>query len=95
MNARKLDLGNDCQCVLGQLATDIVPRQKWAKRAAAAVRRGMRHVLPRYMDAVATLRLRPDKIQAYGFNISSQDGVHVGYAALTKAWRKIIRTRLS
>lgn len=89
VNVRKLDLGSGCDCVLGQLAMDIVPRQKWLD----LIRKGCSR--PSYHDAIGTLRLRYKTITKYGFTADFRSGRsdNVGFPALTKAWRKIISER--
>ena len=92
--------------MLGQLATDIVPRKRWAPLVLKWGREGR----PGYVEARATLRLPTKRAKKLGFvdtsptyrwnaelgrsEIIAGADTAVSYGALTKAWRKIVRARM-
>lgn len=100
IDTSKLHLDDGCRCVLGQLAIDIVPRKTFRE----CIKRGFR---PSFGDAVRTLRLRSGRQRDYGFvethptrdmqnsgwEITYVKGTGISYAALTRAWRKLVRQR--
>lgn len=92
INTRTLDLGDGCSCVLGQLATDIVPRLTWGEK----VRKLGRRALPNYFDSVKKLRMSHKKQTTHGFlsaRFSETDVTYVDSEFLTVAWRKEIKAR--
>ncbi len=84
LDVEKLNLGNGCNCVLGQLATEIVPRKTWLRRWQRS------GVLPYYTAACDQLKLNGNQYATYGFNSDSKVEIH----ELNEAWTAIVRRRL-
>jgi hypothetical protein len=82
----KLELSNACQCVLGQLATDIVPRRRWLQ---VWRRTGDK---PRYFAARDELHLNDRQCKTHGF--TADDDAGVSYMQLDEAWKVLIKRRL-
>lgn len=99
INLRTLDLGDGCHCVLGQLATDIVPKSRWLER----VRKYGKGHLPQFFQVRATLRLSDKRTRTLGFVNThrtfndftlEQHDDGISYPALTQAWKRLINKRL-
>lgn len=88
INTRKLDLAHGCQCVLGQLAVDIVPRRKWL----VVIHELKQCALPQYDDAILHMNLTYEDVGRLGFTLKR--GTIYGFDGLTKAWKKLIEERL-
>lgn len=80
-----LALSDGCNCVLGQLACDLVPR-----RQVRAWRLGRRS-RPYYSDALSALNLTDRQAITHGF----VDGPGYGYGALAWAWKMRIQQEAS
>lgn len=84
IDLEKLNLASDCQCVLGQLACDIVPRRTWLKHWRSTGRK------PRYTQATEQLKLFGNQDFTHGFNAD----IKVTFEELDLAWRRHIERRL-
>jgi hypothetical protein len=84
IDVETLDLAASCNCVLGQLAVDIVPRRQWFR----AWRKGGDR--PEYAEAYEQLKLTHAKAASHGFNL---DNDNYGYDELTTEWKRYIARR--
>lgn len=85
INLDHFDLGNDCACVLGQLAVDIVPKRRWMTGTYARFQ-------PRYHHALNALAMTSRKAQTHGF--LGEDGLGITHELLTECWRRRIAAKV-
>lgn len=98
INLRTLDLSEGCKCVLGQLACDIVPRERWADR----LREGGGK--PFYSEARTFLRITGKRERTLGFVstvrrwnsyslLNGEVDDAASYNELTDAWKAEVKRR--